>query len=464
MAFTPSPGTGDLIDVNPQFVDISNGNFSLLPTSPCIATGKYDYDRGAVWYTDRPKAVEQIDAQILPGNEIVTLSWKNPTELLSGIALNGQLTAHIMRNDSLLTSLNNLQVSDSVSYQDNLTEPGNYHYTVYVEENGNPSGWQNNTARMWGGGMLEGIIVWALDSTDVSANALVQSLQELNYGKHVFVTNDPHEYELNTDIDAVFVFLGAQPNYYFLGDGASDRLIPYLFNGGRVYLEGGDFWADAGQQALPINQFFHVSVIGQGNNPVTAIEGFPGSIMDGLSFNYSGNGNSLDDLWFRPDAEMILRNPADGYGGAIAYTDPIYNYRTIGTSFRFGNLIDGTSPNTKTEYIRRVLTYFDLLTNIPEEKPLVAHKFEVLRNYPNPFNGSTTIRYYLENSTNVTLEIFNTLGRKVSSYYFANKSPGENSIKLNLENLDSGIYFYRIMLNDNGNNSVSRMNKMILVK
>jgi len=66
------------------------------------------------------------------------------------------------------------------------------------------------------------------------------------------------------------------------------------------------------------------------------------------------------------------------------------------------------------------------------------------QNYPNPFNPATTIRYSITHTTNVTLKVFDMLGREVQTLVNAQQAPGQYSITLNAQNLGSGVYFYRL--------------------
>lgn len=89
-----------------------------------------------------------------------------------------------------------------------------------------------------------------------------------------------------------------------------------------------------------------------------------------------------------------------------------------------------------------------------------AMNFKLHQNYPNPFNPETTITYDLPESAEVTLLIFNILGQKVLSLDLGNQPAGEyKKIPLNLSNLSSGVYIYRLQAGDN----VSTR-KMMLIK
>jgi hypothetical protein len=71
-------------------------------------------------------------------------------------------------------------------------------------------------------------------------------------------------------------------------------------------------------------------------------------------------------------------------------------------------------------------------------------EFSLYQNYPNPFNPSTTITYHLPKTAETQLSIFNTLGELVETINLGNKSAGMHSFNYSGENLNSGIYFYRI--------------------
>ena len=85
--------------------------------------------------------------------------------------------------------------------------------------------------------------------------------------------------------------------------------------------------------------------------------------------------------------------------------------------------------------------------------------YYLAQNYPNPFNPSTTIAYSLPEAANVKLSVFNTLGQKVKVVENVYKNAGNYKINLNADDLNSGIYFYKIEAGQ-----FSQIRKMILVK
>lgn len=81
-------------------------------------------------------------------------------------------------------------------------------------------------------------------------------------------------------------------------------------------------------------------------------------------------------------------------------------------------------------------------------------------NYPNPFNSTTTISYKITTPGNVTITLYNLLGREVSVYKEGFKGIGESKMKIDLDYLNSGVYFYEIKVDSRRLD----FNKMTLLK
>ncbi len=106
------------------------------------------------------------------------------------------------------------------------------------------------------------------------------------------------------------------------------------------------------------------------------------------------------------------------------------------------------------------------LTSV-EHPGILPSSFELSQNYPNPFNPKTDIRYTIPlqrdgqigNSRNVTLRIFDLLGREIAALVNERKEPGEYIVSWDAGNLPSGIYFYRLTAGQ-----VTATKKMLLVR
>jgi len=81
---------------------------------------------------------------------------------------------------------------------------------------------------------------------------------------------------------------------------------------------------------------------------------------------------------------------------------------------------------------------------VNDKKPNVTKSFDLSQNFPNPFNPATRIRYSLAQSSQVTLQVFDTLGREVATLINEMKGPGNYEAQWMPENLPGGVYLYRM--------------------
>ncbi len=104
----------------------------------------------------------------------------------------------------------------------------------------------------------------------------------------------------------------------------------------------------------------------------------------------------------------------------------------------------------------------DLMTSIDDPaQQLVDGSYQLFQNYPNPFNPATTIRFYLPERAQISLEVFDINGKKVAR--LLNKAllnTGSQEVVWNAADFSSGIYFYKLT----SANGRSITKKMILVK
>ena len=65
--------------------------------------------------------------------------------------------------------------------------------------------------------------------------------------------------------------------------------------------------------------------------------------------------------------------------------------------------------------------------------------------YPNPFTRNTSIEYSLNNSSIVTLEVFNLIGEKVKVFSFDEKQAAGNH-NYSFDNAETGVYFVKLSI------------------
>jgi hypothetical protein len=123
------------------------------------------------------------------------------------------------------------------------------------------------------------------------------------------------------------------------------------------------------------------------------------------------------------------------------------------------------APDFEKYYLYRgVWLSNQILDNVDESPAQIARTFSLSQNYPNPFNPSTTIDYSVPTASQVDVEVFDILGRKVATLFSGKIAAGNHQVVWNGTNdtgqfVSNGVYFYKIRTAD-----FSQTRKMILMK
>lgn len=92
-----------------------------------------------------------------------------------------------------------------------------------------------------------------------------------------------------------------------------------------------------------------------------------------------------------------------------------------------------------------------------------VEKFELLRNYPNPFNAATEIEFTIEQAGEVSLSVLNIHGQEVTILFKGRKETGAHFMKWNADSYPTGIYICQLKILKNGRSSINT-HKLILQK
>ncbi len=163
---------------------------------------------------------------------------------------------------------------------------------------------------------------------------------------------------------------------------------------------------------------------------------------DNCDYDSDGNG-SLDKNWAIDWQNSHVLN-VDWYDCSAAHSQPLNgNLKAYGAWWLWANLAGWSSAS-----------------EIGNENNLIPNYFTLYQNYPNPFNPNTRISW----SSNVPgwhkLIIYDALGDEIMVVADAYKPAGNYEIEIDLASFSSGVYFYKLIVN----NHYSNMMKMVYLK
>ena len=84
------------------------------------------------------------------------------------------------------------------------------------------------------------------------------------------------------------------------------------------------------------------------------------------------------------------------------------------------------------------------VTSNEELGGVMPRTFDLEQNYPNPFNPTTAINYAVPEQSEVRIEVYNVIGRRVATLVDREMAPGNYTVNFDASSLSSGMYFYRL--------------------
>ncbi len=219
-------------------------------------------------------------------------------------------------------------------------------------------------------------------------------------------------------------------------------ILEFLDNGGSLYWEGVISWSDCWPPDDPMYYFPMWGV--PGFYPTAYLNNWDSDLFGNIdSLDYQGDGAILDYI----DCDTRLATPVirSGFNGPpLAAIAAMANSHTMLTNFSWSRVED-TDINTRIDLANDVMAWLSGAVSIdePDLEPL-PDEFSLFPNYPNPFNAKTTIRYALPKDGRVKLEIYDVLGRRVSTLVDGFMRAGYHSITWDAKDKTSGVYFYKI--------------------
>jgi hypothetical protein len=137
------------------------------------------------------------------------------------------------------------------------------------------------------------------------------------------------------------------------------------------------------------------------------------------------NGNTVIGWGMSLDVAVTEVRPNGSVAFELRLPDSVVSYRALSFPWRAASTVTDTQSGN-----------------------LVPASFSLEQNYPNPFNPSTVIRYSVPRQTNVSLRVYDLIGREVANLVDEAKPAGAYSVRFDALRYASGVYFYRLTTSD----------------
>ena len=197
---------------------------------------------------------------------------------------------------------------------------------------------------------------------------------------------------------------------------------------------------------------------GQGFSAPIYIKGTTYLLVSKYTFNPS-TGDDVVSLYVFAGAMPTVEPP-------VATVGPVTS--TAGDSPNLGRVAirQGSSTLAPTSVVDgiRVAEQWSNISAIVNISTTVPDKFLLSQNYPNPFNPNTKINFALPVSGYVSLKVYNSIGKEVSTLVNERLNTGTYSVDFIGSNLNSGAYFYRLELSGENGKVFTEQKKLMLVK
>jgi photosystem II stability/assembly factor-like uncharacterized protein len=181
-----------------------------------------------------------------------------------------------------------------------------------------------------------------------------------------------------------------------------------------------------------------------------------------ISFGGTVEGHDIVLSW-------VTASELNNQGFYIQKTNNSINWETIG-------FVNGRGNSTETNsysFVDRIMTDLKIFYRLKQvdyngsftyseiiELEIPVNNFSLSQNFPNPANPSTIISFALPEQTKVKIKLYSINGECVKEVFNEEKDKGIYNITINLDDLATGVYFYR-MTTDKG---FSNVKKLILLK
>lgn len=379
--------------------------YSPYSTSSGYIDTYKDYLTNNMLDSSKPSTPSNLNFKILPGN-VIEITWDASTDNI------GICGYKIYRNDKIISKfqvgLNDTTGNINNYYRDSNVDPGTtYTYNVQAYD-------------------------FAGNSSDISSVITIKTndINKISVGCSYQISTTPSDNY-------------PDQNHTKLTDGKFASIAYYADHAWVGFISPGiiDVVIDLGK-IIPVEQFLAEYLL----DPQPAVY-----LPDSVVVAVSNDGQTYEELGTMNDSSLhdTLLSSIHKY------------YYTLENQIDVRYVKFSThSPNGAWVFVDEYQVFSSSLTDLKSQYLRPIQEFNIFNNYPNPFNPSTTINLSLNTSEKkMSLKIYNMLGQLVKIVDEGYKAAGTYSYDVNMNNLASGGYFYRLQV---GNNIMTK--KMMFLK
>jgi hypothetical protein len=139
-------------------------------------------------------------------------------------------------------------------------------------------------------------------------------------------------------------------------------------------------------------------------------------------------------------AQYLIKHGTFGSGGNRSEGSSVVLESTLGQTIIGSS--QGTNQTLASGFWFAV--HSGSVTSVERTNDGIPLEFRLEQNYPNPFNPATTIRFALRERQQVSLVVYDLLGRTIATLIDELLEAGEYSAVFDARGVASGLYIYRI--------------------
>jgi len=224
-------------------------------------------------------------------------------------------------------------------------------------------------------------------------------------------------------------------NDWDLGSNSGNNSISFSESDSLLYVSD-----ESSNSSQPVAAVAHLGPISGALAIDNTIEGQQDSLTFGLydGFTDTEKSNALTSQTIRTSVQNTDVSAVVASG---PYTIPPKAEVTVGFAYAFGNDLDELRNQIENARQRNL---FPVSSTGQAESANMPQQTKLFQNYPNPFQNSTRLRIDLQQSTKLTLTVYNALGRKVRILADRTFDSGSHFIQFNAHQLSSGVYFVQM--------------------